>query len=96
MASLYLDSINLENSQYVDETMVKSVGETLTQEDSAIRENVTPATDGDDTPKIDDVTNVGNMVDHASQSLKEKDPESDAGKNVETSGTHEDVVEDYV
>ncbi|MCI95417.1 hypothetical protein A2U01_0116715, partial [Trifolium medium] len=36
------------------------------------------------------------MVDHASQSLNEKDPESDAGKNVGTSGTQEDVVEDSV
>ncbi|MCI93394.1 hypothetical protein A2U01_0114692, partial [Trifolium medium] len=37
---------------------------------------------------------MGNMVDHASQSLKEKNTESDAGKNVGTSGTHGDVAED--
>ncbi|MCI43889.1 hypothetical protein A2U01_0065128, partial [Trifolium medium] len=28
------------------------------------------------------------------KSLNEQDPKSNAGKNVETSGTHEDVVED--
>ncbi|MCI77411.1 hypothetical protein A2U01_0098681, partial [Trifolium medium] len=36
------------------------------------------------------------MVDHAKLSLSEKDPESDAGKNVETSETQEVVIEDYV
>ncbi|MCI62694.1 hypothetical protein A2U01_0083951, partial [Trifolium medium] len=46
------------------------------------------------TPKINDVTDVGNMVDHASQSPNEKDPESDVGKSVETSGTQEELVED--
>ncbi|MCI65172.1 hypothetical protein A2U01_0086430, partial [Trifolium medium] len=80
-----------EKSQSVDETIVKSVGETLIQEDSEIRDNVTLTTDGGDTPKIDDATDVGNMVDHVSQSLNEKHPESDAGKNVETSGTQEEL-----
>ncbi|MCI88304.1 hypothetical protein A2U01_0109590, partial [Trifolium medium] len=37
--------------------------ETLTQEGSEIKDNVTPATDGDDKPKIDDMTDVGNIVD---------------------------------
>ncbi|MCI10315.1 hypothetical protein A2U01_0031408, partial [Trifolium medium] len=81
----------------IDETTVKVLDETLIQEVSENFKNTTdetPATDDGDLPKIDDVTDVGNMVDHASQSLKEKDPESDAGKNVGTSGTHEDVVED--
>ncbi|MCI69909.1 hypothetical protein A2U01_0091172, partial [Trifolium medium] len=61
---------------------------------SEIRNSVTPTTDGGDIPKIDGDTDVGNMVDHASQSLNEKTLETDAGKNVETSGTHEDVVEE--
>ncbi|MCI45563.1 hypothetical protein A2U01_0066802, partial [Trifolium medium] len=41
-------------------------------------------------------TDVGNIVDHVLQSLNEQVPEIDAGKNVETSETHEDVVKDSV
>ncbi|MCI84096.1 hypothetical protein A2U01_0105372, partial [Trifolium medium] len=33
-------------------------------------------------------------VDDVLKSLNEQDPKSDAGTNVETSGTHEDIVED--
>ncbi|MCI43291.1 hypothetical protein A2U01_0064528, partial [Trifolium medium] len=47
-----------------------------------------------DNPKIDDITDVGNIVDHVLQSLNEKTLDTDAGSNAETSGTHEDVVED--
>ncbi|MCI49752.1 hypothetical protein A2U01_0070996, partial [Trifolium medium] len=36
------------------------------------------------------------MVDHASQSLNEKDPVHDVGKSVETSGTQEELVEDFL
>ncbi|MCI49498.1 hypothetical protein A2U01_0070742, partial [Trifolium medium] len=71
--------------------------ETLIQEGSEhtkITDGVTPVTGDVEIPKRDVMSNVGNMVDHASQSLKEKDPESDVGKNVGTSGTQEDVVED--
>ncbi|MCI68732.1 hypothetical protein A2U01_0089993, partial [Trifolium medium] len=64
MASLYLDPIDTEKS-HVDETMVRSVGETLTQEGSEIQNSVTPTTDGCDIPKIDGDTDVENMVDQA-------------------------------
>ncbi|MCI11741.1 hypothetical protein A2U01_0032843, partial [Trifolium medium] len=98
MASLYLDPIVSKKPKSIDETTVKVLDETLIQEGSENFKNttdVTLATDDGDIQKIDDVTDVGNMVDNASQSLKEKDPESDAGKNVGTSGTHEDVIEDF-
>ncbi|MCI64622.1 hypothetical protein A2U01_0085880, partial [Trifolium medium] len=72
------------------------VGETLTQEDYEIRDNVIPTTDCGDNPKIDDITDVGNIMDQVLQSLNEKIPETDAGNNAETSGTLEDVVEDFV
>ncbi|MCI82829.1 hypothetical protein A2U01_0104103, partial [Trifolium medium] len=62
MASLYLDPIGPEKSKSVDEK-TKSVSETLTQEGSEIRNTVTPVTDGGDNPKIDDIADVGNIVD---------------------------------
>ncbi|MCI88412.1 hypothetical protein A2U01_0109699, partial [Trifolium medium] len=71
------------------ETMARSAGETLTQEGSETQNTLTPATDGGDNPKTDDITDVGNIVDDVLKSLNEQDPESDAGKNVETSETQE-------
>ncbi|MCI43380.1 hypothetical protein A2U01_0064617, partial [Trifolium medium] len=76
------------------EVSEKVTGETLIQEGSEIRNTVTPTTDGCDIPKIDDDTDVENVVDHANQSLNEKDLVHDVGKSVETSGTQEELVED--
>ncbi|MCI38262.1 hypothetical protein A2U01_0059490, partial [Trifolium medium] len=94
----YLDPIGIEKAKSDIEASEKVSTKTLTQEgyeppkvtDDPIH------TVGVKTPKFDNPSDAGKIVNQVLQSLNEQVPESDAGKNAGTSGTQEDMVEDSV
>ncbi|MCI40970.1 hypothetical protein A2U01_0062203, partial [Trifolium medium] len=79
------------------EASEKVTTETLTQEGyeppKVINDPI--PTVGVENPKFDNPSGAGKIVNQVLHSLNEQVPESDAGKNAGTSGTQEDMVEDF-